>query len=130
MQKKAFAEAQTLATDPDFANIVNLENDIEDIANRAGIEIEKIYFDTPWQDLPFENRYRPYSSSEDRDVIKVRSRGKTLDIAMDPTSLCFYLAKLQAQIIRIYTLNEHRESVAKAIADKYPNLQQYIWPPE
>jgi HD superfamily phosphohydrolase len=130
MQKKAFADAQTSAIDPDYAKIVNLENDIEDIARRAGIETEKIYFDTPWKDLPFENRYRPYSSSEDRNVIKVRLRGKISDIAMDPTSLCFYLAKCIAQTIRIYTLDEHREDVAKAISDKYSDLVQYIWPPE
>lgn len=130
IQKRAFAEAQTGATDPHFASIVNLENDKEDIASRAGIEPEKMFFDTPWKNLPFKNRYRPYSSSQDTEVIKVKSRGGTMDIAMDPSSLCFILAKRIAHIVRIYTLNEHRESVAKAIANKYHDLQEYIWSPE
>jgi HD superfamily phosphohydrolase len=127
IQKKAFADAQTLETDPDFAIIVNLENDVEDIANRAGIAPDEIYFDIPWKDLPFENRYHPYFSSEEKNVIKVRSRGKVSDIAMDPTSLCYYLAKRIAQMIRIYTLNKHRKDVGEAIVTKYPDLQQYLW---
>lgn len=128
VQKIAFAEAQTLSTDRDYAKIENLENDVGDIAKRAGVETEEIHFDTPWKDLPFENRYRPYSSKE-INPIKVKSAGEMKDIAMDPTSLCFYLAKHIAQIIRVYTLDEHRKDVAAAIVGKYPNLKQYVWQP-
>jgi len=127
VQKTAFADAQTLKTDPDYPIVVNLENDLEDIAQRAGVDVAKICFDTPWKDLPFENRYRPYSSSEDTEAIKVASKGQISDIAMDPTSLCFYLAKHIAQIIRVYTLQKHRIDVAQAITKKYANLKQYVW---
>ena len=127
VQKMAFADAQTLSTDPDYSIVVNLENDLEDIAQRAKVDVEKICFDTPWKDLPFENRYRPYSSSHDTATIKVESKGAISDIAMDPTSLCFYLAKHIAQIIRVYTLQKHRIEVAQAICQKYANLAQYVW---
>jgi len=129
VQKIAFADAQTLATDRDYSSIENLENDVDDIAKRAQIESKKIHFDTPWKDLPFENRYRPYSSSKDTSPIKVKSKEGIKDIALDPTSLCFYLAKHIAQVIRVYTLNEHRKDVAAAIVDKYPKLKKYVWQP-
>lgn len=128
MKKEAFMEAQTGDIDPLFTSIVNLEKDKEDIASRAEIEAEKIFFDTPWKSLPFKNRYRPYSSTES-GAIKVKSRGGTSDIAMDKASLCFFLAKRIAQVVRVYTLAENRESVVKAIIDKYPNLQKFAWAP-
>lgn len=127
MQKQAFADAQTLSTDPDYAKIENLENDKKDIAKLAEIEPESLYFDTPWKDIPFENRYRPYSMRQDQPAIKVCYRGEISDIAMTPSSLAFYLAKYMAQVIRIYTLKEHRKAVAEALAHKYPDLKQYLW---
>ncbi|MCK4830482.1 hypothetical protein KA005_82960, partial [bacterium] len=127
MQKRAFADAQTLETDPDYSIIANLENDLKDIAQRASVEEKSICFDSPWKDLPFENRYRPYSSSDDTATIKVEVKGEIADIARDPSSLCFYLAKRVAQIIRVYTLQEQRRDVARAITGKYPTLKQYVW---
>ena len=114
VRKRAFAEAETQNVDPDYSNIVNLQNDLEDLAQRAGIEVNTLFFDSPWQDLPFYNRYSPYTSSPDKATIKVRARGQTQDIAMDPSSLVFYLAKRQAQVIRLYTLKENREQMANA----------------
>jgi len=128
IRKLAFEDAQTGAVDPHFASIVNLENHKEEIAHRAGTGANEIFFDIPLYDLPFKNRYHPYSSSDDTDIIKVKSRGGTKDIAMDSSSLCFILAKRIANIARIYTSNKHRESVANAIAEMYPDLQQYVWP--
>ena len=127
VRKRAFADAQTLDTDPVYSNIVNLANDFEDIAKRAGVETETLYIDGLVKDLPFHNKYRPYLSSEGEKDIKVRTGGKIQDIALDSSSLVFYIAKRIAQAIRIYTLQENREKVVKAIINKYPNLKQFVW---
>ncbi len=127
VRMRAFANAQTLETDPDYSNIVNLENDFEDIAKRAGIETETLFIDGLFKDLPFQNKYRPYTSSEGEKVIKVRIGDQIQDIALNPSSLVFYLAKRIAQAVRIYTLQDNREIVVKTIRDKYPNLKQYVW---
>ncbi len=112
--------------DPDFQKIVKLEREKKKIAKLAGIEDENIFFDTPLQNILFSSRYAPYSPSRYK-AIKIKSAGKTTEIASNPSSLAYYIARCTAQTCRIYTFKEHREKVAQAILSKHPDLERYTW---
>ena len=125
IRKEAFADAQTGAIIPEYTTIISIRDTKNDIAQDVQVDFNLIYFDEPWTDLPFENRYRPYSEKE--KPIKIESGGRISDIASDESSLAFYIAKYMAQAVRIYTLREHRQNVSKAIASKYPSLKDLVW---
>jgi HD superfamily phosphohydrolase len=133
IEKSTYAEVKDIETeakrfyaDTDFLNIANLEQEKEDIAKLAGIECEEIFFDTPLQNILFSSRYTPYSPS-DYKAIKIKSAGETTEIASNPSSLAYYIARCSAQICRVYTLQEHRERVAQVISNKHPDLKRYTW---
>lgn len=104
IEKVAFVDAQTQATDPEYSKIQSIYNNIDVIAKEAEMNKEDIYIDEPWTDLPLENRYHPYTSTTEEigiKPIKVYSKGRIIDIAMDSSSITYYIAKYLAQIIRI-----------------------------
>jgi hypothetical protein len=130
IEKIAFVDAHSQATDPEFSTVKSISNNIDVIAKEADIKEEEIFVDEPWKDLPLENRYRPYTLSETQDEIKpikVESRGKIMDIAEDTSSIAYYVAKYMAQIIRIYTPLECKDRLATAIRNRYKELHHLIW---
>jgi len=103
----------------------------EDIANSTSIPVEEIWVDMPFQDLPFENRYRPFSyrGRSEKGLIRVLTNpnDEPKDIADFPGSLASFLARNMAQIVRIYTTQKHRIKLRDCLKKRYGNLEEIMW---
>jgi hypothetical protein len=127
VEKIAYAERASQRIDPQFTAIETLESFRHEIAAKADVDAELIFFDKPWKDLPFESKYRQYGSVKDGGAIKLLLRdGKVRDIAYDPSSLAYNVSRWIARVVRIYTLKEKRETLRKVIAEKCPNLKAFL----
>lgn len=94
ISKEAFADAQTGDVDPEYSQIAFLRDSKNELTKDASIDPDLVFFDEPWKDLPFENRYHPYSDKD--KSIKIERGGRATDIALDKSSLAFYIAKVMA----------------------------------
>lgn len=106
-----------------------MENFKEELAGKIGLDPRLIFFDNPWRDLPFEERYRQYSPSreEEAKAIKIYKRnGSIVDVAQDESSLAYHLSRKLAQAIRVYTISEKRTELADVIEREDPNLKDAI----
>lgn len=129
VQRIAYADVESKLTDPVFSRIEGLESFKEELARGVGLEPRLIFFDKPWRDLPFEERYRQYSATreEEAKAIKIcRSNGHIIDVAFDESSLAYHLSRKLAQVIRVYTINEKRIELADLIERRCPDLKGAI----
>jgi HD superfamily phosphohydrolase len=127
VEKIAYMELESQRIDPDFTTIETLENFKEELASKAKINSDFIFFDKPWKDLPFESRYRQYTQEKEGSAINLIFRdGKTRDIALDPSSLAYNVSKWKARIVRVYVLGEKRNDLGKIIAKKCPSIRNLI----
>ncbi|MEM2087543.1 MAG: HD domain-containing protein [Thermoproteota archaeon] len=129
VQRIAYADVESKLTDPIFSRIEGLESFKGELARGIGLEPRLIFFDKPWRDLPFEERYRQYSSAREEEVktIKIcRRDGSIIDVAFDESSLAYYLSRKLAQVIRVYTINEKRLELADLIEKRCPDLKDAI----
>lgn len=129
VQRIAYADVESKLTDPIFSRIEGLESFKEELAKGVGVEPRLIFFDKPWRDLPFEERYRQYSSAREEEAksIKIcRRNGSIIDVASDESSLAYHLSRKLAQVIRIYTINEKRLELAELIEKRCPDLKDTI----
>lgn len=126
LEKIAYAERESQRIDPQFTAIETLENFKDEIAERAGVNSELIFFDKPWKDLPFESKYRQYGAAEGGAIELLFRDGKIRDIAFDPSSLAFNISKWIARVVRVYTLKEGRATLAKVIERKCPGLKAFL----
>jgi HD superfamily phosphohydrolase len=129
IEKIAYADSESGAIDPDFTRIEGLESFKGELANKIGLSSDFIFFDRPWKDLPFENRYKQYSTSaeEEGKAIKMLFRDGTVKaITADVSSLAFHISKKLAHVIRVYTFSEKREVLGRVIGRKYPSLKSLL----
>jgi HD superfamily phosphohydrolase len=126
VEKIAYMERDSQRIDPDFTAIETLENFKEEIAKKAQISPNLIFFDKPWKDLPFESRYRQYTEEKGSAINLIFRDGKIRDIAMDLSSLAYNVSKWMAKVVRVYTLNEKRNRLAKIMARKCPSIKNLI----
>ncbi|MBO3842692.1 MAG: HD domain-containing protein [Candidatus Brockarchaeota archaeon] len=129
VQRIAYADIESKLTDPIFSRIEALESFKEELARGVGLEPRLIFFDKPWRDLPFEERYRQYSSTreEEAKAIKImQGDGHIIDVAFDESSLAYHLSRKLAQVIRVYTINEKRIEMADLIEKRCPDLKNAI----
>jgi hypothetical protein len=97
------------------------------------IPTEEIWVDIPFEDLPFENRYRPFSyrGRSEKGIIRVLTAPdeEPKDIAEIPSSLASFLAINMAQIVRIYTTQKHRNALRQKLKERYDH-SEIMWFPE
>jgi len=130
LEKITFQDAQSQAADPEYLKIKNMVDYKDIIAKESEIDENLIFIDEPWTDLPLENRYHPYTSrpaEEGNKIIKIETRLEPRDIAFDPSSISYYIAKYMAQIIRVYTCKEHRKNLCKTISKRHSDLEYLLW---
>jgi HD superfamily phosphohydrolase len=129
IEKIAYADSESGAIDPDFTRIEGLESFKDELASKIGVDPSFVFFDMPWKDLPFESKYKQYSTSakEEGKAIKMLFRDGTIgDVASDISSLAYHLSKKLAYVIRVYTLREKRNELGKNISKKYPSLKSLL----
>ena len=109
----------------------------ERLAEIADINKDDIFYDVPWEDLPFS--YHPYfssgenieeedqSKSEEKYPILVKTKRGVQDIALLENSIAFYISRVLAHIIRVYTFEEYREKLAQAFVKMRPELEPLVW---
>jgi len=130
IEKVTFSDAQSQARDPEYSAIKEMSKYFDVIALEAQIDENLIFLDEPWTDLPLENRYHPYTTKPEdagNKTIKIESRRGVTDIAMDPSSISYYIAKYMAQIIRIYTPLDHRAALSSTILTRHKELEHLLW---
>ena len=128
LEKIAYYDVENRSTDPTFSTIDTLESFKKEFASELKIDQDLIFFDRPWKDLPFEKRYRQYSSlqGDETKTIKILLGKEAKDIAFDVSSLAYHLSRKLAQVIRIYTLKEKRKKLENAIIRRRPELKDLI----
>jgi HD superfamily phosphohydrolase len=128
VERIAYADVESKLTDPVFSKIEELEDFKDELAKEVGLDSRLIFFDKPWKDLPFEKRYRQYSSAkEEEKAIKIlRRNNDVVDVASDESSLAYHLSRKLAQVIRVYTVSEKRTELASLIKRKCPDLSSSI----
>ena len=126
VDKIAYAQRDSQRIDPQFTAIETLESFKDEIAANIGIDPDLIFFDKPWKDLPFESKYRQYGQGEGGAIELLFRDGETRDIAFDPSSLAFNVSKWIARVVRVYTLELKRKTLAKVIAKKCPDLKPFL----
>lgn len=122
---------------PAYTTLCNLSDEEArlEAANSCDIPKEEIWIDIPFKDLPFENRYRPftYRGKSEKGIIKVweSETRKPKDIAELPGSLASFLASNMAQIVRIYTTQKQRVKLRNCLRKRYKNFRKEItWFPQ
>lgn len=129
IEKIAYADSESGAIDPDFTRIEGLESFRDELASKIRVSKNFVFFDRPWKDLPFENKYKQYSASSEEEGKAIRMLfrdGTTKDVTDDVSSLAFHISKKLAHVIRIYTLKEKRTELGRVISKKYPSLKSLL----
>ncbi len=101
--------------------------------NLQNMPIEEIWGDKPVEDLPFENRYRPFSyrGVSEKGIIRVwiSSEDEPKDIAEFSGSLASFLARNMAQMVRIYTTQKYRISLRDHLKKRFAKFEEILWFP-
>lgn len=132
IEKITLTSRDTQAQHPDYTRIDDLRapSEYQRLANIAGISEDWIFFDIPWPELPFS--YHPYYSpggeTEEKSEILVEMRsGEIKDIALLESSIAYYISRVQANVIRIYTLEKYREKLGQTLEKVCPKIGHLIW---
>jgi HD superfamily phosphohydrolase len=128
LEKIAYYDVENKLTDLTFSRIDTLERFKKEFSRELKVDENLIFFDRPWKDLPFEKRYRQYSSlrGNETKTIKILLGKEARDIAFDESSLAYHLSRKLAQVIRIYTIKEKRKKLENAIIRRIPELKDLI----
>lgn len=120
---------------PAYTTLCNLSVTLgrKDTKIFAKIPIDEIWTDKPVEDLPFENRYRPFSyrGESEKGIIRVWTSPDEdpKDIAEFPSSLASFLARNMAQMVRIYTTQRYRIKLRDHLKKQYGNFEEILWFP-
>lgn len=120
---------------PAYTTISNLSSMSarKEMADSFNLPIEEIWVDKPMEDLPFENRYRPFSyrGESEKGIIRILSSAdeEPRDIAEVPSSLASFLARNMVQMARIYTTQEHRVMFRDHLKKRYSDFEDIMWLP-
>jgi len=125
IEKIAFSDAQTNAVPEDYSFVKALNDNLDVISQESGIPQEDIFINEPWQNLPFENRYHPYTTKVSTPI-KIEIKGKIMDITQDQSSMTYNIARYMAQVIRVYTKNEHRETLKNILKTRYERISHLL----
>jgi len=136
IEKHDLIERGVGQSDVEYTTIYNLKHDLKKISEKSGVNVEHIFIDEPWRNLPIDSSYHPYFSfeenesgeqTEEKQPILIKTRAGIRDIATLPHSIAFRIAKHQAKVIRVYTIEEKSNNVAQAIAESWPDLKHLVW---
>jgi len=120
---------------PAYTSLSNLseESAKKEMTRSFNVPEEEIWIDKPFEDLPFENRYRPFSyrGGSEKGIIRVLASPdeEPTDIAEFPSSLASFLARNMAQIVRIYTTKRHRINLRDNLKKRYGHFKEIMWLP-
>lgn len=105
----------------------------KEMVDISNIPKEEIWTDKPFEDLPFENRYRPFSyrGESEKGIIRVWASPdkEPKDIAEYPSSLASFLARNMAQMVRIYTTRKNRIILRDHLKERFGNYKEILWFP-
>lgn len=94
---------------------------------------EEVWGDKPIEDIPFENRYRPFSyrGVGQKGIIRVWANPKEepMDIAEYPGSLASFLARNMVQLVRVYTTKKHRIMLRDHLKERFAKFKDILWFP-
>jgi len=138
VEKYDLTQIDRESADKEYTTISNLRYDIERLAKKAQIDEDYIFFDEPWKDLPMDSSLRPYIASiepklnenektENKRPILIRTRKGLTDIASIQSSIAYSISRLEARVIRIYTLEKYRKKLGEAIEKFRPNIKHLVW---
>jgi len=135
IEKSALMDRMSRHIDPEYTTLSNMRYALESLSKMSGVDKEYIFIDEPWMDLPY--RYQPYiptnitseepTKYEEKKPILIRTKKGLKDIAQEPNSIAYHISKFLAQVVRIYTLDEHRKALSQAIETMRPDISHLIW---
>jgi HD superfamily phosphohydrolase len=120
---------------PAFTTLSNFSESVEkkEKDNSLVVPVEEIWGDQPFEDLPFENRYRPFSyrGGSEKGIIRVWTSPdeEPRDIAEVPSSLASFLARNTAQMVRIYTTKKNRIVLRECLKKRFARFEEIAWCP-
>lgn len=120
---------------PAYTTLSNLCRSIarKEIDNSLNVPTEEVWGDEPFEDLPFENRYRPFSyrGESERGITRVLRNPdeEPKDLAEDPSSLASFLARNMAQMVRIYTTQRNRVALRENLKKRCAEFKEITWCP-
>jgi len=129
IERQDLKERGTTSRDADYTTISDLRTD-DRLSTMTGINKDLIIFDEPWKDLPIYTPYNPGKSNpDDRDeqLILIATKEGKKDIAQLPYSIAYRISKYEADVIRVYTLDEHRKKLGEVIEKIHPKLSPLLW---
>jgi HD superfamily phosphohydrolase len=118
---------------PAFTTLSNFCDSIEkkEKDRSLSVPLKEIWSDEPFKDMPFENRYRPFSyrGESEKGIIRVwrNQDEEPRDIAEVPNSLAFFLARNTAQMVRIYTTKKNRIKLREYLKQKFARFEEITW---
>jgi len=136
IEKYSLTDRSSENKDPDYVRLDTMSTRLGDVAAKAGVNEDYIFYDEPLSNLPMTNRYSPYFSANSADggegapqdrLILVNTREGPCDIARLPYSIANGISKQEAHVFRYYTLNSYRKKMCDAIRDLWPEVEHLLW---